>query len=217
MLKLIIKDLRANKNILLGRIIIPMLVGGFFFTFPYLGWDSYFMLACMVTIISGSVYYIWEKRKNIEILTCSLPVSRNKVVYSRYLASLFIGISGLILWSLNAWFADLVWEESATEFSKLFNLKILFMALFMFSIHFSIFLPSVFYFRHLGIIMFIAISIMISLVLTATFFIPYNGLLNPNLEVEKAFLYIVLLLIMIILPCISLQISKFLFNKIDLE
>ena len=217
MIKLILKDIRANKNILLFRIIIPMLIGGFFFTFPYLGWESYFMLACMVTIISGSAFYIWEKRKNIEMLTCSLPVSRNTVVYSRYLISLFFGISGLVIWGLNAWFADMTWEESATQFGNLFNLKILFMALFMMSVHFSIYLPSAFYFRHVGMILFIAISIMLSIVLTATFFIPDNGILNPNLEAEKAWLYIVLLAVMIILPWISIQISKYIFNKKDLE
>ena len=217
MLKLIKKDIRANSKVTLVRIVIPMLLGGNFITYPYLGWYSYFSLACLITIISGSVYSIWEKSKSVEILTCSLPVSRNTVVNSRYLASLIIAVSGLIIWGLNAIIADLIWAESATQISDLFNLKILFMSLFMILIHFSIFLPAVFQFRRFGMIMFIVYSIIISLFLTIILFKPDDGMFNPGLEVEKTFLYIVLLLVMIVLPWISLQLSKYIFNRKDLE
>jgi len=208
MFKLIIKDIRANYKAILFRLVIPMLLGGLFFTYPYLGWISYFSLACLIIIISGSLYSIWDKNKSVEILTCSLPVSRNNVVNSRYLTSLIITVTGLIIWGLNAYIADLIWVESATQLSDLFNLKILFMALFMISIHFSIFLPAVFQFRRLGMIMIIVFSIVISLALTELFFLPDDGVLNPRLEVEKTYLYIALLMVMIVLPWISMQLSK---------
>ncbi len=217
MFKLIIKDIRANYKAILFRLVIPMLLGGLFFTYPYLGWISYFSLACLIIIISGSLYSIWDKNKSVEILTCSLPVSRNNVVNSRYLTSLIITVTGLIIWGLNAYIADLIWVESATQLSDLFNLKILFMALFMISIHFSIFLPAVFQFRRLGMIMIIVFSIVISLALTELFFLPDDGVLNPRLEVEKTYLYIALLMVMIVLPWISMQLSKYLFCRKDLE
>jgi len=217
MFKLIIKDIRANYKAIFFRLVIPMLLGGVFFTYPYLGWISYFSLACLIIIISGSVYSIWEKNKSVEILTCSLPVTRNNVVNSRYLASLIITVAGLIIWGLNAFIADLIWVESATQLSDLFNLKILFMALFMISIHFSIFLPAVFQFRRLGMIMFIVFSMIISFALTELFFIPDDGVLNPGLEVEKTPKYVALLMVMIVFPWISMQLSKYLLKRKDLE
>ncbi|MFC2132915.1 ABC-2 transporter permease, partial [Bacteroidota bacterium] len=160
MLKLVLKDFIANKDIILFRTILPGIIISFFFIFPYVGWHGYWIYCCLTVIIGGSFYHIRSKNTKIELLICSLPVSRSRVVYSKYLLALLLTIIVLPLGCLNAYLADMLWEMPATRLSELFNLKVLFMALFLIIVHFSLFLPSVFVFRTMGVI----ISFIISLV-----------------------------------------------------
>lgn len=216
MINLVLKDIKSNKDIILIKIIIPMILGGFFLTYPYLGWDPYFMLTCMITVISGSIYPIREKYKNVELLTCSLPVSRNKVIYSKYLTAFIITISGISLWGLNAYLADLFWVDPATQLYQLFNLKALFTALFFISVSYSLYLPSIFLFKQLGMIIFLCFAIIISIFLSAHFLMQSPHPFHSEAEIKDVIKYIVLFIIMIILPIISISISKIIYNQKDI-
>lgn len=219
MLKLILQDFKANKDIILFRTILPAILISFFFAIPYIGLDKYWIFCCMIVIVGNSFYHIRDKKIKIELLTCSLPVSRNRIVYSKYLAALLLTIFVLLLACLTAYLADLLWEIPANRFSEFFNLKVLLMFLFLIVLHFSLFLPSVFVFRTTGVIISFIISLVLSIYSTESLLVQYDKPINiPSkivLDPEYYFGYIILLIVLIILPLISIFISKYLYNKKD--
>jgi len=164
----------------------------------------------------GSIYTIRDKYNKVEQLTCSLPVTRNKIVYSKYLNALIITIIGFGLWSLNAFLADLVWVDAKTQLEELFNWKILFSALFFTIVAYSVYLPSVFIFKQTGMIIMLFVSVVISVFLTANYLIQQSHPFISSPETADIIRYSILAFFMVILPVISIMISKNIYKHIDI-
>lgn len=221
MFKLVLKDIKANKDIILLRIILPTTIISILFGFKYTGWEGYIMFYCITAIFSSSFYNIRDKNKRIELLTCSLPVSRNKIVYSKYLSALILSYFIIILGCINAYIADLIWIESSTNFGEIFKVEILITVLFLISIYFSLFLPTIFIFRQMGVIISLIISLVFSIYLTQSLLIsnenPLNIPIKIYLDPSNFVVYILLFIVFIILPAISIIISKHLYKMKDLQ
>lgn len=211
--KLILKDFKAHKNLILFRFTLPMLIVSSIFVIQLYRWDVYLMIACMYICSAGSTFLFTEKKKETEILTCSLPTTRSAIVTARYLTSGLISIMGISLFYLNAYVADFLYTDPATHFWQINNLKVLFLVLFFLAIFMSIYLPAVFGFRVMGMAITFAIAIITAIFLVATIFTPWTTSFAPDLKDGELVLFG---LIIIILPLLSFILSTQIYKTKDL-
>jgi ABC-type transport system involved in multi-copper enzyme maturation permease subunit len=211
LVKLIIKDFKAYKNLILFRLTLPMLVVSSIFVIQLYRWDVYLMISCMYICSAGSTFLFTEKKKETEILTCSLPTTRSAIVTARYLTSVIISGLGIILFYLNAYVADFLYTNPVTHFWQINNLKVLFLVLFFLSIFMSIYLPAVFSFRFMGMAITFAIAIITAIFFVATIFKPWARSFTPYLKHGE---FAVLSLI-IFLPFISFILSTQIYKTRD--
>ena len=213
---LILKDLRAHKILIFFRILLPMAILGSLFNLQFYPGNVYVVQGCMVIAVAGSVFSFSEKNRNTEILTCSLPVSRVSIVRARYLASGLIMVFGIVLYYLTAYFSTFLFKNAAAEFSGIANLKVLYLSVFLVSIHMAVFLPSVFRFRLLGSIITFAIALVTSVTVTVIIFKPYRRSMHPFFEAQGFRDLFLLSLGIILLLGLSIFLSMALFKKRDL-
>lgn len=211
-LKLMIKDFKAYSSTIFLRILLPMLLGSIFVIQLY-RWDVYLMFSCMYLCLASSGFLFTEKKKETEILTCSLPVTRSAIVTARYLISGLISILAIVLFYANAYVADFLYTDPATQFWQISNFKVLFLVLFFLAIFMSIYLPAVFGFRFMGMAITFAIAIISAIFLVATVFKPWTRSFAPYLTQGE---FIILSLVIIALPFISFILSLQIYNKKDL-
>ena len=212
-LKLIIKDFKAHKNLIFFRLTLPMLIASSIFVIQLYRWDVYLMISCMYICSAGSTFLFTEKKKETEILMCSLPTTRLAIVTARYLTSGLISTMGIILFYLNAYIADFLYSNPATQFWQINNLKVLFLVLFFLSIFMSIYLPAVFGFRFMGMAITFAIAIITAIFFVATIFKPWTTSFTPYLKHDEL---VVLSLIIIVLPFLSFILSTQIYKTRDL-
>lgn len=210
--KLIIKDFKAYSSTIFLRILLPMLLGSIFVIQLY-RWDVYLMFSCMYLCMASSGFLFTEKKKETEILMCSLPVTRSAIVTARYLISGLISILAIVLFYANAYVADFLYTDPATQFWQISNFKVLFLVLFFLAIFMSIYLPAVFGFRFMGMTITFAIAIIAAIFLVATIFKPWTTSFAPYLTQGE---FIILSLVIIALPFISFILSLQIYNKKDL-
>ncbi len=212
-LKLIIKDLKAYSSTIFFRILLPMLIASSIFVIQLYRWDVYLMISCMYICMAGSTFLFAEKKKETEILTCSLPTTRSAIVTARYLFSGLISILAIVLFYANAYVADFLYTDPATHFWQINNFKVLFLVLFFLAIFMSIYLLAVFGFRVMGMAITFAIAIIAAIFLVATMFKPWTKSFAPYLTQGE---FIILSLVIIALPFISFILSLQIYNKKDL-
>jgi hypothetical protein len=127
-LRLILKDVKAHgKTIILN--FLALLILGNIFVFRYYPWHVYMMYGYLTLAFLGSFISFKAINKNIEVLTCSLPVRRSGIVTARYLISAIITFCGLALWYLNGFIGSLLYTDASTDFHPVAQSKVVFMAL----------------------------------------------------------------------------------------
>ena len=162
------------------------------------------------------VYNYRENTDSIEILTCSLPVRRSEVVWARYLTSMIIVIVGLSLWFINGTIADRIFVQTTTDWSRATHLKVVFIALFYFSVLVSIFLPSVFNFRILGMILTFVVALVTAVTSIPMLFRTYSYSFRSQFEVSEVPKFILLGLVMILIVSISFAVSQGTYKQKDI-
>lgn len=184
-LKLILKDIRGYWRFVVLTIFLPGIAWSLLLFLPYYHWSGY-VLFCSFAIFAGISYFSFsEKKQHLEILTCSLPVTRTAIVLSRYLLALTITFVGIILYYATAYIADLIYTHSVTTFSQINHPKVLLMSLFFISIISSIFLPGIFSLKIIGMIFNFAIAAIGAISLTYKIFHPHQNFYESNFQSEK--------------------------------
>lgn len=214
-MKLIIKDIKAYKKLIFGGLLIHLLMGSMF-TFRYYPWNVYAMYGYLVISFVSSFFLFIEKKRTTEILTNSLPGTRSSIVIARYLTSIVIVVFGFILWLLNAYISEFIYTDAMTHFHQIAKLKVLFMALLFVSIQLNIFLPAVFSFRILGMVLTYTIALILAVLPIPLIFSPYKSSYNPYFETGDLALISILVLFIILAPLISATFSVVIYKKKDL-
>jgi hypothetical protein len=180
--KLILKDIRGYWRFVVLSIFSPGIAWSLLLFIPYYHWSG-FVLFCSFAIFAAISYFSFsEKKQHIEILTCSLPVTRTAIVLSRYLLALIITFVGIILYYATAYVGDFIYPHSVTTFSQINHPKVLLMSLFFISIISSIFLPGIFSLKITGMIFNFAIAMIGGLSLTYKIFHPKQGFHESDFE-----------------------------------
>jgi len=183
--KLILKDIRGYWRFAVLSIFLPGIAWSLLLFLPYYHWSGY-VLFCSMAIFAGISYFSFsEKKQHIEILTCSLPVTRTAIVLSRYWLALIITFVGMMLYYATAYVGNFFYPHSATTFSQINHPKVLLMSLFLISIISSIFLPAIFSLKIIGMIFNFAIAMIGAMTLTFKIFHPHQNFHASNFQNDK--------------------------------
>jgi hypothetical protein len=210
---LILKDIRGYWRFVLLTIFLPGIAWSLLLFFPYFRWSGYVGFCSMAIFAAISYFSFSEKKQHIEILTCSLPVTRTAIVLSRYLLALIITFIGIILYYGTAYVGDFIYPHSVTTFSQINNPKVLLMCLFFISIISAIFLPGIFCFKRTGMIFTFTIAMIGAFSLTYKIFHPKQGFYESDFQSYKV---IVIICIMISALNISGILSLIHYKRKDL-
>ena len=172
--KLIWKDIKVIERIFFLRIMPATMLAGALFVFRYFPWNAYMVHGFICISTALILHAMTEKSALNEGLTASLPVSRFDIVSARYLSTLFCILLGLALWYLNGKAASLVFPDAATDFSKAFNLKGVFIAFVFFAAMTSLFLPASFAFGKTGLILTFIPALSAAISTVPLLFFPYE-------------------------------------------
>ena len=183
--KLILKDIRGYWRFIVLSIFLPGIAWSLLLFLPYYHWAG-FVLFCSFAIFAAISYFSFsEKKQHIEVLTCSLPVTRTAIVLSRYLLALIITFVGIVLYYATAYIGDFIYPHSVTTFSQINHPKVLLMSLFFISIISSIFLPAIFSLKIIGMIFNFAIAMIGAMTLTFKIFHPHQNFYESNFQNDK--------------------------------
>ena len=214
-LKFIIKDLKAYKKLIVGGYFAHLLMGSMF-TFRYYPWHVYAMYGYLAISFISSFYLFSEKKRTAEILTVTLPGNRSTIVMARYLTSIIIAVLGIILWLVNAYISEFIYQDAMTHFHQIAKPKVLLMALLFISIQISIFLPAVFSFRIFGMVSTFMIALIAAILSIPLIFHPYKRFYNPHYQISDLPLVALLTLFIIFAPLISATFSIAIYQRKDL-
>ncbi|MBN2091820.1 ABC-2 transporter permease [candidate division KSB1 bacterium] len=215
-LRLILKDLKANYSSIFLRSFLFSLIAGSVFVYRYYHWNVYMMYGYLTFAFASSNYLFIESKHANEVKTLTLPVNRASIVIAKYLTTIFIAILGLSLWILNAWFSEYLFPDAKSEFQPIFKFKVIFMAFVFVAIHLSIFLPSAFRFRTFGMIFTFVIALFLAVASIPVLFYPYKSYYNPYFESEDLMMVLMLTLFIILAPVISAALSVALYRTKEL-
>jgi hypothetical protein len=146
--------------------------------------------------VASSFFSFIEKKQNSEMMTSNLPVNRKQIVTGRYLTSIIILSMGVCLWVIFAYLAHFIYSDSATSIQQIFTLKVLIITLFFVSLHNGIFLPAIFSFRLLGVVLVFIVALITAIFTTATIFKPYSSSFNFNTELKNLWGVFLILLVL---------------------
>ena len=96
MWNLVLKDLKTNKNILLGWLLATLLFALFLNSIRRGVW-SYMQFGAYLTIAVTGILTFKDFLRKGDLLFCSMPVNRSKIVISRYIFSIIVFAFYLIL------------------------------------------------------------------------------------------------------------------------
>jgi hypothetical protein len=213
LLNLILKDLRIYKLTIFVKTLLLWFTFSTIFFFRLLPFENYTMHACLTIMFAASFFSFSGKSRKTEMLTCSLPVTRTNVVAARYLTTLCITISGIIIWLCFAYTGDMIFADSLTSIGDIFRLKIILLILFFVALHASVFLPFLFKFDLFGSITAFIMAAIISLTLTVYLFKPDSRQFTYHIGIEDM-IFIPFTLLVIL--HFSFILSTWLYKKRDI-
>jgi len=215
LVKLIIKNVRSAGPKMLQVLIAYVIIGGLFIR-QFYTWELYMMYGYMTISWIASAFCFTEKKNTAEIFSLSLPVSRSKVVISRYLTSVSIIILGFFIWYLGAYVWDLIFQDDVNLFNKIMYIKVGFMATLFLTVQQSLFLPFSFKLNVIGMGITFVVATALPITMIATVFAPYKASYNPIFIQGDLPLVIFFLIIIVTLPVLSIALSHRLYDKNDL-
>lgn len=208
--KLILKDLRGYWQFIVFWIFLPSIAWSGLLYFPYYPWHGY-VLFCSIAIFAAISYFTFsEKKQHLEVLTCSLPVTRTAIVLSRYIFALLVMIAGFIIFYSITWIADLIYSNPVTTFEQINHPKVLLMCLFLISFVTSYFLPAVFSSKIMGMVFNFMIALIFGITVTLKIFRPHQNSYELDFSPEK---FMLLIAVTLLLPLISILVSVYSFHR----
>lgn len=214
-LKLILKDLTAYRKSMFLNFSAFMIMGNIFI-FRYYPWHVYMMYGYLGFVFISTFFSFTEINKNTEVLTCSLPVNRSRIVIARYLTSAVLMFGGLALWYLNGFVAGAIYTDAVTDFNQAAHFKVLFMAVFFILLQTSVFLPALFRFRLAGTVISFIVALVAAVSSVTLIFRPYSRSFNSYFVEGDFILISVLTFIMVAVPAISLAVSLSVYKRKDI-
>ncbi|MBN2091821.1 ABC-2 transporter permease [candidate division KSB1 bacterium] len=215
-MKLILKDIRGYWRFIVLTIFLPGIAWSLLLFFPYYPAWGYVMFCSMAIFAAISYFSFSEKKQNLEILTCSLPVTRTAMVFSRYLLALIITFAGIILYYGAAYIGDLIYSHPVTNFSQINDPKVLLMSVFFIMIISSIFLPGIFCFKITGMIFNFIIAMIGAMNLTFKIFQPKKDFYSPYFKNNDLLSVLTLIAGMALALFISITLSRLHYKNKDL-
>lgn len=212
-LQLIIKDLRAYKQMIFIRILVLWLSFGALFFAHFYKWDVYMMHASMCIAFACTFFTFSEKYRNTEILTISLPVTKNQIVLAKYLTSLTIIVAGITIWYIIAFIASVLTGGTFIPFDQILKIKTLFIVLFFLCTHVTIFFPFYFSTRVIGLVLGFAIAFISAIALTAVIFLPYSRMYNHYFSNSDISFVVSLTALILIAFIVSINLSVFVYRR----
>jgi hypothetical protein len=216
LIQLLLKDARGYSRFIAFNIFLPGIVWTLLIFSRFYPWHVYIMFCNLAICAGGSYYTFSEKKQDLYILYCSLPITRKQIVLSKYLTTIVIMIVGIIVFSLAVIFNHWLSENAARDFGKLMHPKILFMCIYLNVVFFSIFLPSVFCCRISGMVITFAIAMVSSIYSYVALFRPYYMTFVPYFTVDDAVKTWIAALTICLLPVASSLIAMKFFNNKNL-
>ena len=216
-LKLVLKDIKASWKTLMWWMLMSLMMNVFFIAVLEYSWKMYILIAPgQISFIIG-IYAAQEKSRRGEVLTCSLPVLRSSVVFSRYITAAVLAVVGIIIWSLNAYVLRSVFAGTPGDFHLLAgNLFVLVIAVFYIVIFISMFLLIVNVFHAMWVLMNVSIGCLLVITLAIILIHPsFDSYYRGSKIVDLPYL-IILILIAVTFSFMSIMLSQKLFNKRDL-
>jgi ABC-type transport system involved in multi-copper enzyme maturation permease subunit len=215
-LQLALKDLRGYRRFIAFNIFLPGIVWTMLVFSRYYPWHAYIMFCNLAICAAGSYYTFSEKKQNLNILFCSLPVTRWQIVLSKYLTSLVIIIIGIVVFSIAVYMNHLLSENAAMNFGKLMHPKIIFMCFYLNTVFFSIFLPAVFWFGLFGMAISFTIAMISSIYSYVVLFRPYRVDFQPYFTADTTVNTLIAIVLMCSLSLLSFGITNKIFKKKNL-
>lgn len=213
---LMVKDIRGYGRYILLGIFLPSIFYISFFSIQHFKWESSVAI-CSFTIFAAISYFSFsENKQKLNVFICSLPVTRKSIVVARYLLSLCIVIFGIALYLFLFYILDPLYTEPKTKFYEIINLKALITGLMMISVSTSLFLPAIYRFRTIGMAFTIALVIAFLIYSLITFVYSNDPLVDLHFEKGNVLKSLILISLIILLPVISMVVSKKLFRGRDL-
>ena len=178
-------------------------------------------LFCVIPLI----FFAREEKFKAAGVYCSLPLTRKKIILSKYLTSWFFILTGLVFTSLLVF----VIPSSTVRTADFFKLDILFLFLFLATLFISVLLPFIIRFGVIGFMIFLVAAQVLGviLLLVGSYF---RSIINPgaiiggiksvlnylSTHLGMSFYYLFLALVIVILSYISFKCSEFFFRRKDL-
>lgn len=217
LIHLILKDLLAYRKYLFLNIFLPGILWTTVGFSLFSQWNNYLMFCNLAILAAGSYYTFSEKKQNLHLLVCSLPVTRTQVVISKFLTTGIIIFIGIFIFLTSTYVNGLYLEKVAPLFDKLFHIKIAFMSICLYSIFFSIFLPATFSLRLSGMVITIIIAGVVSIYSYVVFFRPYRISFVHYFTPDDVWKILLISLLMISLLLLSIFLSGVIFSRKNLN
>ena len=206
-LKLVIKDFRANLFPILNFFLINSLGGMLIFCF--FSWDAYYFHCVAITIITIARLNALEMKDRKEALWTSIPAKRGDIVLSRYVSSYIIVIAGLVLWYLAANLWNVIFTNPGTDFEQLKSVYHLISSVFMFSLFISMFIPAVFKINSYPMLIGSAATFMILTFTVSEIFLTDEFSINNALNnYGAANLLLILAVLILLMITVSILLSR---------
>ncbi|MBI5021582.1 MAG: ABC-2 transporter permease [Ignavibacteriales bacterium] len=212
-LQLILKDIRAYGSLIFLWILLPMAILNSLFSLRFYPVGGFIIAGCMVIAVACSILSFSEKKKNIEILTRSLPVTISEIVIARFLTSVTISIIGMIFYYIGTYIVNQIYINPKTNFENINSPKVLFIATFYLLLHNALFIPVMLKFRFLGSILAFVIAMFATILITVSIFKPYRLDFNPYFGTNDSILISTLTLFAILILVIAFTISLFVYKR----
>jgi ABC-type transport system involved in multi-copper enzyme maturation permease subunit len=186
------------------------------FHIKYFEWHVYMMYGYILIAFLTSFYFNKEFKEGTKYFVYSLPLSKETIVYFRYLISFLIFASVIGLWFLNCYLFNMLWEDQLTWFDQIFYVKVLFMATFFYTIQQSFFLPVTFVWRTIGITIWFILSLTSAIVWIPILFYPYSQRYESYFSTSDMGMILMLAIVMVGLMTVSIFVSRRLSLKRDI-
>lgn len=213
--QIVIKNFKVSGKRILGIYFAYMLLAGIFHM-KFYPWNVFIMTGNFLFALAASYFAFVDKRNSAEILTLSLPITKEQIVTARYITSVILFLMGLSLWFLTAYSFDNIYEESSMSFEQIFYIKVIFITVLFFTMQQTIFLPSAFGLSFIWMVVVFIISTVFAVLPIPLLFKAYRRDFNPYFTIDDFGLVLVLSIIMIFMIMISFSLSNKIYKKNDL-
>jgi len=178
MFKIIKKDLITCRNNILINMVVLLIFSAVMFKIAML--DVFFMINIIYIVLLAITPITVEDKLNADSLTLSLPVTRNRIVGSKYLYSLFVILAMIIFLFIYGYILKVFLSANYIDFTGILTFSRVFSIFFFTVVTVSFFIPFVYRFGQNGIMLGLGGTVLLS---TVFFMITAIGLRSELMKV----------------------------------